>query len=364
MRFLDEFRDANLAKKYLSKIHALTSKSWSVMEICGGQTHAIMKYGIDQIIPEHINLIHGPGCPVCVTSLTMVDKAIAIAKQEKVIFCTFGDMMRVPGSHEDLFSVKARGSDVRMVYSPLDALLIAEKNRDKKVVFFAIGFETTIPGNALAVLQAEKKKLDNFSILVSQVRVPPAINAILSSENNQVQGFLLAGHVNAVMGTEEYDDLIARHQVPMVVTGFEPVDILYALSLLVESLEQGRADLKNAYGRLVRREGNRGARDAIDIVFKTGDQIWRGIGLIPDSGYILNDKYDQFNAEKIFSIEEFESQESEDCISGEILQGIKKPDECPLFATECTPEKAKGATMVSSEGACAAYYNYRRNEAR
>lgn len=358
---MDEYRDEQSSRKYADLLHQITTRKWNIMEICGGQTHSIMKFGIDQLLPSEIQIIHGPGCPVCVTPLDMIDKALAISARENVIFTSFGDMLRVPGSDRDLFSIKASGGDVRIVYSPLDAVQIARENPSKEVVFFAIGFETTIPGNAMAVMQASREKLKNFSVLVSQVRVPPAIETILSSEDNIIQGFLSAGHVNAIMGYHEYIPIAEKFQTPIVVTGFEPVDILRSFYELVKLLEEGKNTVQNAYGRVVTEKGNMPAQKMIYEIFQEGDQKWRGIGVIPQSGFILRDKYSEYDADLKFETGSIQTEEPEICIAGEILKGNKKPFECPAFAKECTPENPLGATMVSSEGACAAYYKYKRN---
>jgi len=360
VRYVDEYRDREKAEKVAAQIHAITTRPWTIMEICGGQTHAIVKYGIEELLPRSLTLVHGPGCPVCVTPLEMIDKAIAIASRQGVIFTSFGDMMRVPGSEKDLLSVKAEGGNVRMVYSPLDAVKIAQENPEKNVVFFAVGFETTAPPNAMAVVQARRLGLRNFSILVSHVLVPPAIEAILSSPENRVQGFLAAGHVCAVMGTEEYHQLAAGHKTPIVVTGFEPLDILRGIAMAVHQLERGQYVVENEYARVVRPEGNPQARSIIREVFEETDRKWRGIGLIPGSGYRLRDAYEQFDAEKVFQVEGIDTHESHLCIAGKVLQGLKKPPECPAFDKECSPEHPLGAPMVSSEGACAAYYHYRK----
>jgi hydrogenase expression/formation protein HypD len=359
MTFSKEFRDANLVRKTSSEIARSLTKPWVIMEICGGQTHAIMRYGLDQIIPEQIELVHGPGCPVCVTSLELVDKALAIASTPGVIFTSFGDMLRVPGSTGDLFSVRASGGEVRVVYSPLDAIKIAQANPDKQVVFFAIGFETTAPANAMSVLQAHALRLTNFSILTSHVRVPPAITAILSSPENRVQAFLAAGHVCAVMGYWEYIPLSQAFKTPIVVTGFEPVDILDGILLAIRQLERGEYKVENAYSRAVKEEGNAAAQDVINRVFIECDRNWRGIGTIPKSGWKLRPEFALYDAEKRFEISDIQTKESSLCISGQILQGIKKPYQCSAFGKQCTPENPLGATMVSSEGACAAYYQYR-----
>jgi hydrogenase expression/formation protein HypD len=360
MKFQDEYRDPEAARKLQQAIHDVTTRPWTIMEVCGGQTHTIVKYGIDELLPSEIELVHGPGCPVCVTPLELIDKALAIAVRPEVIFCSFGDMLRVPGSHGDLFSVKAAGADVRIVYSPLDCLKIAEQNPTKTVVFFAVGFETTAPPNAMAVWQAEKRGIKNFAVLVSHVLVPPAMMAVLSSPDNRVQGFLGAGHVSTVMGYEEYEPLAQRYKIPIVVTGFEPLDLLEGVYLCISMLESGRVGVENQYVRSVRREGNAAARKLIDEVFTVTDRKWRGIGTIPMSGFRLSEKYQYFDAETRFDVENLRTEESSQCISGLILQGLKKPHECPAFGKACTPETPLGATMVSSEGACAAYYNFGR----
>ncbi len=359
MKYLDEYRDAELVKNGLAEIQRVVTRPWALMEICGGQTHSIMRHGIDELLPEQIELIHGPGCPVCVTPLELIDKAIAIAAHPGVIFCSFGDMLRVPGSDEDLFHTRADGGDVRVVYSPLDALKIAQQQPDKQVVFFAIGFETTAPANAMSVWQAKQLGIQNYSILVSHVRVPPAMRAILSSPYNQVQGFLAAGHVCAVMGYWEYPPLADEFKVPIVVTGFEPVDLIRGILMAVKQLEANRYEVENAYGRAVMFEGNRPAQALINKVFAECDRKWRGIGVIPNSGWRLRDEFADFDAEKRFAVSSIQTKESPLCISGLVLQGRKKPRECPAFGKECTPEHPLGATMVSSEGACAAYYKYR-----
>lgn len=359
MKYIDEYRDAHAAERLAAEITRSCTKRWTLMEVCGGQTHAIVKFGIDTLLPERINLVHGPGCPVCVTPLELIDKAIQIASQPGVIFCSFGDMLRVPGSETDLFSVKANGGEVRIVYSPLDAVRIARERPDREVVFFAVGFETTAPANALAVVQARAQQLRNFSILVSHVLVPPAMEAILSSPSNRVQGFLAAGHVCAVMGFNEYFPIAKKHRVPVVVTGFEPVDILQGILLCVRQLEAGRAEVQNQYARAVRQEGNLPAQKLMKDVFRIIPRKWRGIGVIPQSGFGLAEAFASYDAETRFNVASHHADESPDCISGTILQGLKKPEECPAFGRTCTPEHPLGATMVSSEGACAAYYRYR-----
>lgn len=364
MKFIDEYRDAKAAQRYARAIAHMTKQSWTIMEVCGGQTHAIVKFGVDELLPEQITLVHGPGCPVCVTPVELIDKAIEIASRPDVILCSFGDMLRVPGTKKDLLSVKANGGDVRIVYSPLDVLKIARENSKKEVVFFAVGFETTAPANAMAVYQAAQQKIKNFSMLVSHVLVPPAMEAILSSPKNRVQGYLAAGHVCTVMGCMEYEPIARRYHVPIVVTGFEPLDILQGVYMCIKQLEEGRAEVENQYTRSVRREGNQAAQELIREVFRVVPRKWRGVGEIPQSGLGLKPKFAQFDAEKRFGIAAHTVEESSECISGLILQGIKKPHECPAFGTRCTPERPLGATMVSSEGACAAYYRYRRMPAR
>ncbi len=361
MKFVNEYRNREASERYSKMIRDITTKEWNIMEVCGGQTHAIVKFGIDELLPSKINLIHGPGCPVCVTSLELIDKSIEIASNKDVIFCSFGDMLRVPGSKKDLLSVKADGGDVRMLYSPLDALKIAKDNPGKEVVFFAVGFETTAPANAMAVYQAKEQNIKNFSILVSHVLVPPAMEAILSSKQNKVQGFLAAGHVCTVMGYNEYYPLAKKYKVPIVVTGFEPLDILQGIYMCVKQLEEGRSEVENQYVRAVQQNGNLKAQEIINKVFKIGTRKWRGIGEIPDSGLVLQDEYLHYDASAKFGLAELVVEEPKECISGLVLQGIKKPHECAAFGTLCTPERPLGATMVSSEGACAAYYRYRKN---
>jgi hydrogenase expression/formation protein HypD len=359
MKFIDEYRDAVAAQHMAKEIARVTTRPWTLMEVCGGQTHAIVKFGIDALLPEQIHLVHGPGCPVCVTPLELIDKAIQIASQPNVIFCSFGDMLRVPGSQTDLLSVKANRGNVRIVYSPLDAVRLARAHPDRQVVFFAVGFETTAPANALALVQAREQQLANFSVLVSHVLVPPAMEAILGSPHCRVQGFLAAGHVCAVMGFEEYEPIARRFRAPIVVTGFEPLDILQGILMCVQQLESGRAEVENQYVRAVRREGNRPARKLIEQVFQVTPRKWRGVGEIPASGFGLTPAFSAFDAEQRFGVADHRADESPECISGLILQGLRKPPECPAFGTRCTPEHPLGATMVSSEGACAAYYRYR-----
>jgi hydrogenase expression/formation protein HypD len=361
MKYLDEYRDQIIAEKLLDEIRRTVTRPWVIMEVCGGQTHSIVKYGLDYLLPPEIELVHGPGCPVCVTPLDMIDRAHAIARRPDVIFCSFGDMLRVPGSSGDLFQVRAAGGNVRIVYSPMDCLKIAQNNPDKKVVFFAIGFETTAPANAMAVFQAKALGLENFSLLVSHVMVPPSITGILQSPNNRVQAFLGPGHVCAIMGWTEYEPIAARYKVPIAITGFEPVDLLEGILLTVRQLEQGRAEVENQYARAVTRDGLVAARRMIAQVFDIADRSWRGIGIIPKSGYKLNYAFRDHDADRIFQVENIRTREPEICISGQVLRGLKKPVDCPAFGTQCTPQTPLGATMVSAEGACAAYYNYGRH---
>ena len=361
MKYLDEYRDEALAKKITDEIHRIVTRPWVLMEVCGGQTHTIVKYGIDHLLPKGVELVHGPGCPVCVTSLEMIDKAHAIARRPDVIFCSFGDMLRVPGSEVDLLVLKSRRADVRVVYSPMDCLKIAKANPDKKVVFFAIGFETTAPGNAMAVFQAHRQGITNFSVLVSHVLVPPAMEAILSSPMNRVQGFLGPGHVCTVVGYEEYEPLAARYHVPIVITGFEPIDLLDGILMTLRQLEAGTATVENQYPRVVTREGNRAAQDLVRKVFEVCNRKWRGVGMIPASGFQLRAEFLAHDAEQIFQVAGIDTQEPAICISGLVLQGVKKPHDCPAFGTLCTPQTPLGATMVSAEGACAAYYTYGRH---
>jgi hydrogenase expression/formation protein HypD len=362
MKYLDEFSDPDLARKLVDEIKSATTRKWSIMEVCGGQTHSIIRHGIDQLLPDTIEMIHGPGCPVCVTPLEIIDKALEIASRPDVIFCSFGDMLRVPGSEKDLFQVKSQGGDVRVVYSPLDALKIAKENPAKQVVFFGIGFETTAPANAMTVYQAKRLGIENFSLLVSHVLVPPAISAIMESPTCRVQAFLAAGHVCTVMGTEEYPSLCDKYDIPIVVTGFEPLDILEGIRRTVLQLESGRHELENAYPRAVQVEGNAAAKAMLLDVFEVTDRAWRGIGMIPSSGWRLSYAYRDYDAEHRFSVTDIHTEESSVCRSGEVLQGLIKPHECEAFGTLCTPRNPLGATMVSSEGACAAYYLYRRLE--
>jgi hydrogenase expression/formation protein HypD len=361
MKYLDEYRSEPLAKKIVEEIRRTVTRPWVLMEVCGGQTHSIVKYGIDRLLPKEVELVHGPGCPVCVTSLEMIDKAHAIASKPDVIFCSFGDMLRVPGSNGDLLILKSRGADIRIVYSPIDCLKIARANPDKKVVFFAIGFETTAPANAMSVWQARQQGVKNFSILVSHVLVPPSMASILQSPLNRVQGFLGPGHVCTVMGYKEYEPLAARFHVPIVITGFEPLDLLQGTLMTVRQLEEGRAEVENQYPRVVNREGNRIAQDLVNKVFEVCDRKWRGVGMIPKSGYKLRWDFRDHDAERLFEVKDIDTQEPAICISGLVLRGIKKPHDCPAFGKQCTPDHPLGATMVSAEGACAAYYAYGRH---
>ena len=370
MKYLDEYRDAQAVKSVLAQIEQTVSRPWTLMEVCGGQTHSIIRHGLDKLLPPQIELVHGPGCPVCVTSLALIDKAFALAGRPDVIFTSYGDMLRVPGSFvyaeddavaNDLFSVKSRGGDVRIVYSPLDALKLARQNPDKTVVFFAIGFETTAPANAMAVHQAAREGLDNYCVLASHVTVPPAISAIMDSPNCRVNGFLAAGHVCTIMGLAEYGPLAERYHIPIIVTGFEPLDLAHGILKAVRQLEQGRAEVENAYARTVPNQGNMAAQAVVSDVFEVCDRAWRGIGVIPQSGYRPREKYAQFDAERRFpDVGAMAAIEPDICQSGQVLQGLLKPDACPAFGKQCTPLTPLGATMVSGEGACAAYYKYGR----
>jgi hydrogenase expression/formation protein HypD len=363
VKYLNEYRDAEGARRLSDEIRRITTRPWNIMEVCGGQTHAIVRFALDELLPRQVTLIHGPGCPVCVTPVEILDRAIAIASRPEVVFCSFGDMLRVPGSHKDLFTVKSEGGDVRVVYSPMDAVTLAREHPDREVVFFAIGFETTAPANAMAVAHAKRLGLANFSVLVSHVLVPPAIEAVLGSPSNRVQGFLAAGHVCAVMGIDEYRPVAEKFRVPIVVTGFEPLDILRGVLMCVAQLEQGRAEVENAYARVVRPGGNPPAIRQIQEVFQPGPRKWRGIGPIPASGLTLRPEYAAFDAERRFGVELLSAEEPAECIAGEVLQGHKRPFDCPAFGIRCTPDRPLGAPMVSAEGACAAYYRYRRRAA-
>ena len=358
MKYVDEYRREEDAKQFLEAIRRRVTRPWTLMEICGGQTHTLVKFGIDRMLPDRISLVHGPGCPVCVTPLEMIDRAVEIAGRPDVLFTSFGDMLRVPGSDCDLFQIRARGGNVRIVYSPLDALEMARAHPDKEVVFFAVGFETTAPANAMAVWQAHQLGLDNFSMLVSHVLVPPAMEAILGAEDNRVQAFLAAGHVCAVMGYWEYEPLAEKYRVPMVVTGFEPLDLLQGILMAVEMLEEGRWGVENQYARAVERDGNQPAQELVSRIFETSDRIWRGIGEIPTSGLCIREEFRAFDALERFGVGHVSAEEPSECIAGEILRGLRKPGDCPAFGTRCTPENPLGAPMVSSEGACAAYYHY------
>jgi hydrogenase expression/formation protein HypD len=361
VKYLDEYRDAGVARALAARIKARVTRPWVLMEICGGQTHTIMRYGLPELLPPEIELVHGPGCPVCVAPLEIVDRAIEIASRPGVIFVSYGDMLRVPGSHSDLFRVKAAGGDVRIAYSPVEAVKIARENPTRPVVFFAIGFETTAPANAMAVWQAKREGLTNFSMLVSHVLVPPAIRLILGSPANRVQGFIAPGHVCSVVGFQDYEALAAEFHVPMVVGGFEPVDLLEAIAMLVDQLEEGRAELENQYSRCVTRTGSAPARILMDEVFEVTDRQWRGIGPIAASGYRLRESFAAFDAERVFEAGAIAVEEPQECIAALVMQGLKKPVDCSAFGARCTPERPLGASMVSSEGACAAYYAYRRH---
>lgn len=358
MKFLSEYRDPELARQYFEEIRRVTTKSWTLMEICGGQTHSLVRNGILDLLPDKITMVHGPGCPVCVTSISVIDEAIHLAQKENVILCSFGDMLRVPGSSKSLLEVKSAGADVRILYSPLEAVQLAQQNPEKEVVFFAVGFETTAPANALSVIQADKLGVNNYSILASHVLVPPAMEALLSDPDNTINGFLAAGHVCTIMGMEEYYPIAEKYKTPIVVTGFEPLDLLQGILMTVMQLEKGEYKVENQYARSVQREGNRLAKDSIGKVFTISDRQWRGIGSIPQSGYEVNDQYKRFNARLKFDLNIPLAEENKACISGDIMKGLKKPVQCPNFGTLCKPEHPLGAPMVSSEGACAAYYHY------
>jgi hydrogenase expression/formation protein HypD len=359
VKYLDEYRDGAVAESLTREIAAAATRPWVLMEVCGGQTHSIVRYGLDRLVPS-VELVHGPGCPVCVTPLEMIDRAHAIASRSDVIFASFGDMLRVPGSRGDLLRLRSQGADVRVVYSPLDAVTLARRHRDREVVFFGIGFETTAPANAMAILQAHRERLDNFSMLLSHVLVPPAIASILQAPGNRVQGFLGPGHVCAIMGFREYEALAARYRVPIVVSGFEPVDLLQGILYAVRQLEAGRAEVENQYARTVARDGNAPARALLREVFDVVDRKWRGVGAIPKSGFRIRHEYRAHDAERKFAVDDIETRESPLCISGLILRGLKRPSDCPAFGRQCSPETPLGATMVSSEGACAAYFQYGR----
>jgi hydrogenase expression/formation protein HypD len=362
MKYLSEYRDAAVVEQYLTELKKIVTRPWTIMEICGGQTHSLVKNGLLSLLPEQITMVHGPGCPVCVTPLNLIDKAVYLAEEKKVILCSFGDMIRVPGSKKSLLEAKANGADVRILYSPLEAVKIAEQNPEKEVVFFAVGFETTAPANALSVIQAQHSGVNNYSILTSHVLVPPAMEAIVSDESNVVQGFLAAGHVCSIMGLDEYYPLVEKYNLPMVVTGFEPVDLLQGIVMLVKQLEKGEAKLENQYARVVTAHGNMTAKEMIEKVFEVSNREWRGIGEIPLSGYELRKEFEAFDANKKFNVQIELAEESKECIAGEVLRGLKKPFQCPQFAKKCTPLNPLGAPMVSSEGACAAYYHFSQAE--
>lgn len=364
MKYLSEYRDPHLVEEFINELHRITTSPWTLMEICGGQTHSLVKNGILDMLPSQINMVHGPGCPVCVTSVSVIDEAIYLASKPNVILCSFGDMLRVPGSGKSLLEAKAEGADVRILYSPLEAVQLAKENPDKQVVFFAVGFETTAPANALSVIQADALKLDNYSILASHVLVPPAMEAILGDEQNLIDGFLAAGHVCTIMGMDEYYPIAEKYKCPIVVTGFEPVDLLQGILMTVKQLEAGEYKVENQYARSVQREGNRLAQETISEVFSVGDRAWRGIGNIPQSGYEVNERYRNYNAREKFIMDLPKAEENKDCISGDIMKGLKKPRQCPNFGTRCKPEHPLGAPMVSSEGACAAYFHYSNSALR
>ena len=358
MKFLTEYRDEELAQKYLEKIHAVTTKEWNIMEVCGGQTHGLVKNGIIELLPDGVNMIHGPGCPVCVTPIHLIDKAIYLAEEKGVILCSFGDMLRVPGSERSLLDAKASGADIRILYSPLEAVTLAQANPDKEVVFFAVGFETTAPANALSVIQAHQINVKNYSILTSHVLVPPAMEAVINDEESNINAFLAAGHVCTIMGISEYGPIVDKYKIPIVVTGFEPVDLLHGIYMVLMQLEKGVHELENQYSRVVRTEGNVKAIETIEEVFEIQDRVWRGMGGIPDSGYEVKGKYLAYDANIKFEVDIVAAEENPDCIAGQVLKGIKKPVDCPQFGKKCKPEFPLGAPMVSSEGACAAYYHF------
>lgn len=360
MKFLTEYRDPELAKSYLAEISKTVTRPWTIMEVCGGQTHSLVKNGLLGLLPEEITMVHGPGCPVCVTPLHLIDKAVYLAEEKDVILCSFGDMLRVPGSERSLLQAKAKGAEVRILYSPLEAVKLAKENPDREVVFFAVGFETTAPANALSVLHAQRAGLTNYSILASHVLVPPAMEAVLSDDENVIEGFLAAGHVCTIMGIDAYYPIAEKYQVPVVVTGFEPVDLLQGILMTIRQLERDQYDLENQYKRVVRPEGNLAAQKAIEQVFQIADREWRGIGTIPQSGYEVRPELAAFDANKKFSVNIHHAQECKDCIAGQVLRGLKKPFECSQFGQACTPSNPLGAPMVSSEGACAAYYHYQQ----
>ena len=362
MKYLSEYRNPEMVEKYLERLHAITTQDWTIMEVCGGQTHSLVKNGLLNLLPDKVRMVHGPGCPVCVTPLNLIDKAVHLAEQKDVILCSFGDMLRVPGSKKSLLEAKADGGDVRILYSPLEAVKLAEENPDKEVVFFAVGFETTAPANALSVVHAIRSNVSNYSILASHVLVPPAIEAVLNDPENLIQGFLAAGHVCAIMGMEEYYPIVEKYNVPIVATGFEPVDLLQGILMTVEQLEKGTANVDVQYSRVVNQQGNPQAQDIISRVFRISDREWRGIGNIPLSGYQVRPELENYDANKKFSINIAKAPECADCIAGQVLRGLKKPGECSQFGKGCTPTTPLGAPMVSSEGACAAYYHFANAE--
>jgi hydrogenase expression/formation protein HypD len=358
MKYINEYRDEVVVEKYIAELHRITTRPWKIMELCGGQTHSLVKNGLLNLLPEMIQMIHGPGCPVCVTPLHLIDKAVYLAEEKGVILCSFGDMIRVPGSQRSLLEAKASGADVRILYSPLEAVKLAQQNPDREVVFFAVGFETTAPANALSVLHAQRLGLTNYSILASHVLVPPAIDAVMTDDDVRIEAILAAGHVCTIMGVDEYYELVEKHDIPIVVTGFEPVDLLQGILMAVKQLEAGQANLENQYSRVVKAEGNPEARKVIEQVFEVTDREWRGIGMIPLSGWEVREELAQFDANKKFAVEIAKANECPDCIAGQVLKGIKKPLECSQFGKKCTPQNPLGAPMVSSEGACAAYYHF------
>ncbi|AUD05513.1 hydrogenase formation protein HypD [Spirosoma pollinicola] len=362
MKHLTEYRDPELVEQYIQELHRTATRPWTIMEVCGGQTHGLVKNGILNLLPDLVTMVHGPGCPVCVTPVNLIDKAVYLAEEKNVILCSFGDMIRVPGSTKSLLDAKAGGADVRILYSPLEAVRLARENPDREVVFFAVGFETTAPANALSVVQAQKLRLKNYSILASHVLVPPAMEAVIQDDDTNIQGFLAAGHVCAIMGTGEYGPLVERYKMPMVVTGFEPVDLLQGILMVVRQLERGDYKLENQYTRIVRPEGNPEARRIIEQVFEVVDREWRGIGNIPGSGWAVRAELADFDADRKFSVSIPKVPECSDCIAGLVLKGIKKPRECSQFGRACSPERPLGAPMVSSEGACAAYYHFSMSE--
>lgn len=358
MKHLTEYRDPELVQQYLQEIRQVTTRPWKLMEICGGQTHSLVKHGLLDLLPSEITMVHGPGCPVCVTPVSIIDEAIYLAQQPNVIVCSFGDMLRVPGSKKSLLEVKAEGADVRILYSPLEAVQLAVDNPDKEIVFFAVGFETTAPANALSIVHANRSHVSNYSILASHVLVPPAMEALLSDDENQIDGFLAAGHVCTIMGMEEYYPIVEKYKIPIVVTGFEPVDLLQGILMVIKQLETGKYELENQYARYVQREGNKLAQQTLQEVFSVSDRMWRGIGTIPQSGFEVNESYRMYNSRIKFNLDLPVAEENKECISGDIMKGLKKPAQCPHFGKACKPEHPLGAPMVSSEGACAAYYHY------